>query len=277
MFDFLVNECEKRALKFKPIETDTLQDKQAEFNPEEYAAKKMLQISEADKIKQNDREANTMNTREKLIDNNNYSPTIEDFKEKALIESLDTSNPAQYLKFLRKEKERYTNGKYYYQIHGNSKAESDFENAYGEILVFIKTEISGRLDIENLQPETKPTVNVFCKAMPLDFAISHFKVFTEKNSKNGRPFLSCEQLNSFIERAFYGNSKLPQLSFNLDTKEKMHIVKRFYDFYFESSKQYENTSQCQDKYIRLLTDNFSNWQYSSIKNNFSKKPKKQYW
>ena len=108
-------------------------------------------------LKQN--ETNTeykKENRDKYIDNHNYSPNIEDFKEKALIEKLDQSNSSQYLKFLRNEKERYTNARFYYQCYGNSEAENNLENVYGGIITFINAEISERLGSDNVQPEFNP-------------------------------------------------------------------------------------------------------------------------
>lgn len=53
---------------------------------------------------------------------------------------------------------------------------------------------------KNYNPEyVKPERdNLFCKSMPLNIPRSHFKVFTENNSKNGKPFLTSFQLDSFI-------------------------------------------------------------------------------
>jgi|GEM_PF-2238091 len=121
-------------------------------------------------------------------------------------------------------------------------------------------------------------INTFCNSMPLSVPMEHFKVFTLPNKKNKSiPFLSLNQFNSFIERAFHGKTELPKQTFTLAPhKEKLFLVKRFYEFYSIAVKDYENTSQCQEKYIKLLTDNFTNWDYQNIKNNFGNKVKRDW-
>lgn len=118
--------------------------------------------------------------------------------------------------------------------------------------------------------------NMFCKAMPLEIAKEHFLVFTKRLSKNKQPFLSEEQLNLFMERAFQGNSQIEIQTFNYSIREKLFIVKRFYQFYLLAIQDYESTTQCKDKYLKLLTDNFSNWDYRNIKTNFGNKVKREW-
>ena len=113
--------------------------------------------------------------------------------------------------------------------------------------------------------------NIFCKKMPLSIPKEHFKVFTEKKSKNGKLFLTETAFNSFIQKAFCGKDE-PQQKFNYGTNEEGLIRIRFYEFYNMCHPHYENTSQCRDKYIKLLTDNFTNWEFEKVKNNFGKKP-----
>ena|ERR1035437_783757 len=121
-------------------------------------------------------------------------------------------------------------------------------------------------------------INTFCNSMPLDIAKNHFKVFTLPNAKNKNlPYLSTAQFNLFIEKAFTGKTELQKQTINhAPHKEKLFIVKRFYEFYLIATTNYENTSQCQEKYIKLLTDNFTNWNYESIKNNFGNKVKRDW-
>lgn len=121
-------------------------------------------------------------------------------------------------------------------------------------------------------------INTFCNSMPLNIPKEHFKVFTISNSKNkNSPFLSIEQFNSFIEKAFTGKTELPKQTFNLAPhKEKLYIIKRFYEFYLIAVKDFEKTSQCKEKYIKLLSDNFINWDYEQIKNNFGNKVKRDW-
>lgn len=117
--------------------------------------------------------------------------------------------------------------------------------------------------------------NIFSKSMPISIANEHFKVLTERKSKNGQPFLTIEAFDYFIQRAFLGKDK-PKQTINWGDREKLFIVKRFYEFYNISWRDYENTQQCTEKYIRLLTDNFTNWDYKDVKSNFGNKVKREW-
>ena len=128
----------------------------------------------------------------------------------------------------------------------------------------------------NVEPNPENTANHFCQSMPLNKAREHFKVFTEKNSKNKKPFLTVEQFNSFIDRAFNGKIDVPKQKFNQIPKgEKLLIQAVFYEFYNTYCFEYFNTMQCQEKFIKLLTDNFDGWDYKNVKENFNPKAKKR--
>ncbi|MBK6828944.1 MAG: hypothetical protein IPG86_19760 [Chitinophagaceae bacterium] len=120
------------------------------------------------------------------------------------------------------------------------------------------------------------TGNLFCNAMPLQVAIDHFRVFTEQKSTNGKPFLTKKQLNAFIARAFCGQTTIVKQTFNCSSREKLFIVKRFHQLYSLAAGRYENTTQCTPKYIKLLTDNFTNWNHSAIKHNFGNRVKRNW-
>jgi hypothetical protein len=127
-------------------------------------------------------------------------------------------------------------------------------------------EINENTNQENIIPKS----NHFCRSMLLKVPIDHFKTFTETTSQNGKPFLTIDQLNTFIERAFYGNTELPMQKFNQATKgEKLKIQKVFYDFYC-IGVDYFPSSRCRDHFIRLLTDNFIGWDFKNVKSNFTK-------
>jgi hypothetical protein len=129
---------------------------------------------------------------------------------------------------------------------------------------------------DNNPPKTEKSdsVNVFCKSMPLHIPKNHFKVFTEKNSKNCKPFITAEQLDAFIDRAFCGNTNLQKIRFNLDSREISAIRYVFYRFYNTYYFEYFETLQCRPAFIRLLTDNFEGWDFETVNENFNKKPKK---
>lgn len=109
--------------------------------------------------------------------------------------------------------------------------------------------------------------------MPIEDAINHFKIFTEKNSKNGKPFLTEKQLDIFLKKAFCGMPNLKKQKFNMAPKGENTLIKyRFREFY-ESYYQYFGTGQVVDKFVELLTDNFVGWDFKNVKDNFDKKPK----
>lgn len=129
---------------------------------------------------------------------------------------------------------------------------------------------------QKIERKNESVINVFCKLMPLEIPIEHFKVFVKTKSKNGNLFLTNEQLNSFIERAFEGNNKIEKQTLNCTNREKLFLVKRFYQFYTLVVSDYEKTTQCKEKYIKLLTDNFTNWDFENIKDNFTNKVKRDW-
>lgn len=139
-------------------------------------------------------------------------------------------------------------------------------------LKITETNTKPHLNNENEKPQQNK--NKFCKAMPLNIPKEHFKILTEKNSKNGRPFLTQDQFNIFIERAFLGRTDLPMQKFNQAPKgEKFKIQYLFRQFYENYCIEYFNTGQTQDIFINLLTDNFIGWTFENVKDNFKTKPK----
>lgn len=128
---------------------------------------------------------------------------------------------------------------------------------------------------DNLKAGTTPAdeLNVFCKNMPLSIPKEHFKRLTEKSSKNGQPFLTQDQFDNFINRAFLGKKELLSQKMNLAQKgEKLKIQNLFYQFYENYSFDYLGTGQTKDIFVKLLTDNFIGWEYENVHVNFNKKP-----
>lgn len=123
-----------------------------------------------------------------------------------------------------------------------------------------------------------PEENVFCKEMPISFAIEHFRVFEDGKikSRNGKSFLNQEQLNSFIAKAFKGDPSNERLQLNFTKGEIYFIVKRFYQFYVKASEDYEPSCHCQEKYKNLMTDNFSNPELEKARLNFGNKVKREW-
>ena len=121
-------------------------------------------------------------------------------------------------------------------------------------------------------PATDTRKNTF-NSMPLDEVKRWFIQLAENNSKNGKPFLTIEQVEQFIERAFVGNTNIQKLTLNYANREKLILWKLFYQYYqncVSIDRSVERGVQCRDKYIKLLTDNFTNFIFEKVKDNFSK-------
>lgn len=115
-------------------------------------------------------------------------------------------------------------------------------------------------------------VNLFCKTMPLSIPKEHFKPLTIVCSKDGKPFLTQEQFNNFINRGFGGKVDLPKIKFNQAPKEKSKIQYLFYQFHQNYSFDYFGTEQTKNVFVKLLTDNFVRWDFENVHGNFNKKP-----
>ena len=124
--------------------------------------------------------------------------------------------------------------------------------------------------------EIKQAENKFMKGMPMEKVIDHFKVMTEKKSKNNIPYLDNEKLISFLQRAFLNDTKIPKQRFNLANGEKGFVIKRFYDFFDYAVTQYNELNN-KKKYIELLSDNFDNWEYKSIVSFFKPNKTRKKW
>ena len=143
-----------------------------------------------------------------------------------------------------------------------------------DLKTFISTLVDQTIEITKESEPKKPEIiiNVFCEKMPIEKPIDHFKVFTEKKSTNGAPFLTNDQFNSFIDRAFHGNLSIPKQIINRGDF-KIYIQWIFHEFYSKYNN-YFPSSQCTDIFINLLVDNFEGWDFENIKINFAKEPKK---
>lgn len=121
-------------------------------------------------------------------------------------------------------------------------------------------------------PSTQTTeINTFCPSMPLSIPESHFRVLTEKASSNGKPYLTEQQLQAFLDRAFRGEKGTPKQKINKGNREKLLVQSLFWEFYDKYCFDYFHTMHCQDDFIRLLTDNFEGWDFQNVKHNFTPK------
>lgn len=104
--------------------------------------------------------------------------------------------------------------------------------------------------------------------IPLEKVIAFFKQLCDAEHL----VLTELEFNHFIQRAFLGNASIEKQSFNTSKRKKGMIIKLFNLFYngtfnnFNYEKQYIR----KDKYVKLITDNFSNWDHKSVSDNFSR-------
>ncbi len=125
--------------------------------------------------------------------------------------------------------------------------------------------------VHDIDKQSKKELNLFCAGMPLDTAREFLRVLTTKRSKNGKPFLTKSQFDTFFEKAFLGKGGEGQ-AINMMRGESGAIKALFHRFYQKAKEQsWEATSHCLDKYRRLVSDSFTNseLQYEKLKNNFS--------
>ena len=121
-------------------------------------------------------------------------------------------------------------------------------------------------------PATDERKNVF-NAMPLDEVRRWFIQLAETNSKNGRPFLTAEQVEQFIDRAFCGKSFEEELFINVPNGDKANVVGLFHKFYthcinHKTGKGKIDRNATAERYIELLTNHFGNWKSDEVRHNF---------
>jgi len=163
---------------------------------------------------------------------------------------------------------------YEYPSEIEQQAVESVRDELAEQLEYWEKELNALPPKQGKPPQEQP--NTFCRSMSLSIPKEHFKKLIENNSKNGKPFLTSEQYSSFIERAFCGNAEIPKQKINQAAKgEKLLIQSLFYEFYENYCIEYFQGSQCQDGFIKLLTDNFVGWDFQNVKNNFKPKTKKR--
>jgi len=110
--------------------------------------------------------------------------------------------------------------------------------------------------------------NMFIPGMKMIIAIEHFyKLIKEKSKRNKKPFLNDEQFENFIKRAFLEESTIEKQTLNVNKGEKGFIIKLFHSFY-QLSYEYDSIHHNTKTYIKLLTNNFTNWTFDEVKNNF---------
>ncbi len=154
------------------------------------------------------------------------------------------------------------------------------KNYFRDITPYLKkvteTTPKGKNDIDTTINELKKKENLFWKGVPMSRVIDHFIVFTERNSKNGKPFLTKEQFIQFIQRGFLSCNEIPKQTLNLSNGEKGFVIKRFYEFFDLSVSQFGELNK-KFKYINLIDNCFDNWNKKGIEAFFKPSKTKQSW
>lgn len=121
------------------------------FEPQDFLTRKRAEL----RVKREEREKRRTIQKDEAyklyIDNDNYSQTLIDFEEAAIIEKINLSQSA-YLKYLRTQKERYGNAAYYHIQYTNS----NLSDEHLKIGKFIANEIASLLD--KLKNENKVAI-----------------------------------------------------------------------------------------------------------------------
>ena len=128
-----------------------------------------------------------------------------------------------------------------------------------------------RIEFKQKNDVSTSQENQFNPPMSLDEVRKWFKQLASNKSTNGEPFLTNNQIDQFIERAFAGGKSVPKLTINMAEGERTSITKLFYLFYVHCKNDYsiEPTTHCKEKYVRLLTDNFTNYNYDTVFKSFN--------
>ena len=101
----------------------------------------------------------------------------------------------------------------------------------------------------------------------MQIVTDHFiPLLNNKSNVNEKPFLTQPQFRQFIYKAFLNEIGIQKIQLNAGPKEKGFIIKLFHQF-FQLAKPYDSKFS-RSNGIELLTENFSNWSFEEVKNNF---------
>ncbi|SOD98051.1 hypothetical protein [Spirosoma fluviale] len=147
---------------------------------------------------------------------------------------------------------------------------SNEEKYYKAVMPLLAAKRTGKT---STPPVTDNRANVFNERMHLDEVRKYFIQLAKNSSKNGNPFLTIEQFEQFINRAFVGEPFTEKLSMNEKTGDKGKVIGLFYLFFTRCTTHQPKIGKLDpnatvEKYIRLLTDHFDNWTFDEVKNNF---------
>jgi hypothetical protein len=113
-------------------------------------------------------------------------------------------------------------------------------------------------DYNKILSDLSNSENKFWKSLPMNVVIDHFRVMTEKESKNGKPYLTKKGLVSFIKRGFLNDDTQPIQKINCGNREKGFVLKRFHELFALAAAEYSHPND-KEKFIALFKRCFDNW------------------
>lgn len=196
------------------------------FKPQDFPSRKRAELQVKREEREKRRIAQEKEARKNLIDKDgNYWATIEDFKEEAMIEKMNLTQPA-YLKYLSAQKILYGKAARYYLHY----TDSNLGEEYVKISEFIENEIKVLLN----PLSTKQTSKI--KAMQnkenyshKQIAIAHFilkKTITAENAKSIlNQYSENKSIAKLLTKRISKASELTKISENrtVDTKHSKDL------------------------------------------------------
>jgi len=112
-------------------------------------------------------------------------------------------------------------------------------------------------------------------SVPLSIVIAYFMQLAEARNT----FLTKKEVEGFVNKAFCEGSEGAKIKLSVKRGEQQKVWKLFFNFYSDCTIDFEYETAKQGnkaKYVKLITDNFRNWEYKQVADNFSKSNSK-YW
>lgn len=131
-------------------------------------------------------------------------------------------------------------------------------------------------ELEKTLTEIALSENKFWKGIPMRKVVEHFEIMTKRKNKNGVSFLTLDQYIIFLKKGFLNEINLPVQKINCINGEKGFVISRFYEFYVLASSSYKHPSK-KEKFIKLFTDCFDNWEPKTIESFFKPDKTKDKW
>jgi len=154
------------------------------------------------------------------------------------------------------------------------EASLDYFESFG-IVSSIKLEeqktISVTDEILKLKHDILNSKNQF-NTRPINEVISHFEPLTIWTNKSKRPFLTQKQFYAYIKMAFIDMVEIPNPKLTLDINKGSFRQIRwlFYEFYQYQINNTSSDKYQKEKYVKLLSDYFTNSTFKAISHNFNK-------